>query len=342
LASIVHTCDPFALKFTDTFGVRWYGLSYAIGMLLGWSVLRWMSSTGRSPLNKIQIDNFATAIILGLLVGGRVGHVAFYEPHLFTHFSSSFPFWGLLEIHRGGMSSHGGIIGIAIACIWFGRRNNVSILHLGDLACLVAPIGVGLGRLANWVNGELWGKPLDVASQQAPPWWSVKYPAEMFEPGFWQRLKPEELDGLKKAASAIAVRTGDAAKDLPQILHDACYAGNQQIIDVVAPFLTARYPSNFIQAFTDGVVLLAAVAIVWLRPRKPGTIFGTFFLTYGILRVFSEQFRVPDPDIFTVGPVTLPMILSGAMVAVGVGAITFAARSSATPLGGLLPRSSTT
>ena len=297
-----------------------------------------MASTGRTPLTKAQIDSFVTAIIIGLLVGGRLGHIAFYEPELFTHFSSSFPFWAVLEIHRGGMSSHGGIIGIAVACVLFGRKNAVPILHIGDLACLVAPIGLGFGRMANWVNGELLGKVLDSSMQKNPPWWSVKYPAELFESAFWQRLKPEEIEGLRREAVSVVTTSGDTVRDVPQILHDACYAGNQHIIGVVAPYLTARYPNNFIQTLTDGVILLAAVVIVWLRPRKPGTIFGTFFLTYGALRILSEQFRVPDHDIMTLGHITLPITLSGAMVVVGLTALTFAVRSKSDPLGGLLPR----
>ncbi|MBL9150645.1 MAG: prolipoprotein diacylglyceryl transferase [Phycisphaerae bacterium] len=337
LASILHTCDPFAIQFTDSFGIRWYGLSYAVGMLLGWSVLRWLSRTGRTPLSAAQIDNFTTALIVGLLAGGRIGHVLFYEPKLFVAFSSSFPFWGLLEIYRGGMSSHGAMIGIAIACIWFGRSNRLPILHLGDLICFVAPIGLGLGRLANWVNGELPGKPLPSALQAEAPWWSVKYPSDLLTETFWNARSDAQIEALRNAAKSVV----HASSDIPQTLHDACYAGNQTVINAVTPLLTAYYPSNFFQAITDGLILPAILVLIWLKPRSSGTIFGAFFVVYGILRVTTEQFRTPDPDIFTVGPVTLPMMLSGAMILVGATVMAVASRSSGPKVGGLLrPRAS--
>lgn len=332
LASILHSCDPFAVQLTESFGIRWYGLSYAVGMLIGWWVMRWMARTGRSPLTPPQVDNFATSLIIGLLAGGRIGHVVFYEPDLLTSFSSTFPFWGLLEIHKGGMASHGAMIGIAIVCIWFGRRHRLPIMHLGDLICFVAPIGLGLGRLANWVNGELPGKPLAAELQSSAPWWSVKYPSELLEETFWRGRSPSEMDALRSAAASLDT----TSRDLAQALHDACYAGNEAVISTVAPMLTAHYPSNFIQAFTDGVVLLAVVVLVWLRPRKPGTVFGSFFVAYGLLRILSEQYRTPDPDILTIGPVTLPMLLSGGMVVVGLVVLAAAARGSGPKLGGLL------
>lgn len=334
LASILHTSDPFAIQFTDSFGIRWYGLAYAIGMLLGWAAMRWLSRTGRSPLTAVQVDNFATALIVGLLAGGRIGHVAFYEPGLFASFSSSFPFWGLLELHRGGMSSHGAMIGIAIACIWFGRANRLPILHLGDLICFVAPLGLGFGRLANWINGELPGKPLPSSLQADAPWWSVKYPSELLTEAFWSERSAAQIEALRNAAKSVVT----ASADIPQTLHDACYAGNQTVINAVTPLLTAHYPSNFFQAFTDGILLPAILIAVWLRPRKAGMIFGAFFVAYGVLRVVSEQFRVPDPDILTIGPVTLPMLLSGAMVLIGVIVMTVASRSAGPMVGGLLPR----
>ncbi len=327
--SIVHSCNPFVVRISGDFGVRWYGLAYAAAFIVGWLLLRWFAKTGRTMLSVAQVGDFVTAIVLGVLIGGRVGHVLFYEPQLLVKFTGDFPFWGLLEIHHGGMSSHGGIAGIAAVCFLLARQWRVPVLHLGDLACFAAPVGVGFGRLANWVNGELWGKPLPEAAQASPPWWSVKFPEEILTQGF---AHADEISKLAASRSALHLEP-----DVPiaKALFDACYAGNAAAIAKVAPLLTARYPINFMQAFTDGVILMAVLVIAWLRPRPAGWIFGWFFLTYGVLRLFTEQYRVPDPDIMTIGPITLPMILSGAMSLIGLVTLIAVSRNPAR-FGGLL------
>lgn len=328
-ASIVHTVDPYLVRFGSSgLGIRWYGLAYIAGFLAAWSILRWFARTGRTPLSVDRIGDLITALIVGVLVGGRVGHVVFYEPHLLTAFDGSFPFWGLLAINRGGMSSHGGMVGVVLACVWTSRRFSVPFLHVGDLVAFVAPIGLGLGRLANWVNGELPGKALPASMQAAPPWWSVRYPEEVLDKAFWTGAQAEKFEALSPFAKP--------GVELPRAIFDACYAGNVQAIEALAPFLTARYPNNFLQALTDGPILGAIVVLVWLRPRRPGCVAGAFFLGYGMLRLVTEQYREPDPDILTLGPITLPMTLSALLAAAGLSMIVAARRSSQPRLGGLL------
>src|SRR5262249_52758715 len=151
-------------------------------------------------------------------------------------------------------------------------------------------------------------------------------------------LSPDQQQHLADVASTLP-QNSDASASIPtpRLLYDACYAKNQVVLDAVTPLLTARYPSNFFQAFTDGVVLLAVLAIVWLKPRRPGVILGTFLMTYGALRIVTEQFRTPDKDIMTFGGITLPMTLSGLMIVVGFAVATYAHRGPDAPLGGLLP-----
>jgi phosphatidylglycerol:prolipoprotein diacylglycerol transferase len=314
--SIVHTCDKFALRLSGDFGVRWYGLAYAAGFVVAWLVMRWFARTRRSPITVAQAGDIATILAFGLLIGGRLGHIIFYEPDLLVSFTNAFPFWGVLQLQRGGMSSHGGIIGIAVATFWLSHRSRVPALVIGDLACFVAPIGLGLGRMANWVNGELWGKPLPDAAQESPPWWSVKYPEEMLLTNFPNADRLAELAPLR---TQLGIET---QVPIAEALYRACYADNAAVIAKVAPLLTARYPINFMQAMTDGVVLFTILAVAWVRPRPAGWIFGWFMLTYGILRIITEQYRTPDPDILTIGPVTLPMTLSALMCAIGAATLT--------------------
>ncbi len=331
MASILHTLDPFALEISPGMGLRWYGLAYLSGFIVAWMVLRWMARTGRSTMTVRNADDFVTAMVLGVLVGGRVGHVLLYEPSLLWTFGSGFPFWGLLEIHKGGMSSHGGMAGVAIAVIWFARTRGLSVLHVMDCAAFICCPGLMFGRLANWVNGELWGRALPESMQANAPWWSVKYPTQVYEPSF-------DLSLAEPARAALAASgAGGGAEALsaqwPQYVVQACYAGNRAVIDALEPVLTAYYPSNFFQAITDGPILMGVLALVWLKPRKPGVVSGWFLVTYGVLREVTEQFREPDQGVAMVGPLTLPMFISVVMVVVGAAMVVVCARRRVPSLG---------
>ena len=311
--SLVHTLDPFAVRISDGFGIRWYGISYMCGFLVAWLLVRWLARHGRIPLKTAMVGDWITACVLGVIAGGRIGHAVFYDHDLLWTFHPSFPFWALLEIHKGGMSSHGGIIGVFLANAWFAHRHRLSVWSLADTAAFIAPPGLMFGRLANWVNGELWGKELPTAMQADPPAWSVKYPDEAL-------MRAQTPEAYAQAKHLVTM----------------AYAHDAESIARVAAMVPARYPNNFIQAFTDGPALMAVLVLVWLRPKPAGTVFGAFLAAYGLLRNVSEQFRVPDDDVFAIGPVTLPMLLSAGMVAAGATVIWWARRSGQPPVGGLL------
>lgn len=333
LASIVHTLDPFALEFAPGLGLRWYGLAYLSGFVVAYLLMRWMARTGRSLMRPEEVDGFLTSMVLGVLLGGRLGHVLFYEPSLLWSFSDAFPFWGLLEIHKGGMASHGGIAGVIIAAVWFGKRHWISGLHMLDMVAFATCPGLMFGRLANWVNGELWGRALPPVEQATPPWWSVKYPTEMYEITFdVSRAQP-----ALEAARASGV-SGVEGEPWTVMLVRACYEGNEQVIRALEPALTAYYPSNFFQALTDGPILMGVLALLWLKPRKPGVIGGSFLIAYGVLREVTEQYREPDPGVAMIGPLTLPMALSLLMIAAGAVMVTICARRAHDPVCGLLRR----
>lgn len=323
IAALVHNLSPFAFEISPGVGIRWYGLAYAMGFLLGYLLLRALAKRGRIALSVVQVGDLMTYLIAGVVIGGRVGHVVFYEPYILISFHAEFPWWGLLDIHKGGMSSHGGIIGCAAAALLFARRINVPFLHIADCTAFGAPFGLCLGRLANWVNAELWGKALPEAMQASAPWWSVRYPSEVFEPTFAsERLKP--LQSLVNPSEPIQDAVYRAA-----MLH------RHDVLTKLEPLLTAYYPNNFIQAFTDGPFLFAAMALVWMRPRKPGVISGVFLIAYGAARMTSEQFRAVDEGVFMVGSVTLPMLLSLAMIAVGIALCIWAGRRTCEKIGGM-------
>jgi phosphatidylglycerol:prolipoprotein diacylglycerol transferase len=311
--SIVHSADPFLVQFSPTLGIRWYGVAYLAGFVAAWLMIHWLAKRKVIPLAPAQVGDFMTACVLGVVVGGRLGHVLLYDPHLLWSFHSDFPFWGLLELHRGGMSSHGGMVGVFLAMLWLSRKFFIQFLALCDVVCLGAAPGLMFGRLANWVNGELWGRVLPESMQATPPVWSVKFPEE-----------------------ALVLSTPDTRAHVEH-LYTMTYAGSAEAAAKIALLVPARFPSQFLQAFTDGPVLIAVMAIVWLRPRPPGTLFATFLMAYGALRMVTEQFRDADAGVFTIGMFTLPMLLSLGMVAAGaVLAFVVAGRPPAQRVGGLL------
>lgn len=329
--ALVHTLDPFVFEISPGVGPRWYGAAYLAGFVVGWLVLRLLSKSGRIPLSLRQVGDLVTLVIAGVVIGGRLGHVVFYDPHVLVEFSDRLPFWELLAVHRGGMSSHGGVIGVAIAIILFARSQKLPILAVGDAVAIVVPWGLMFGRLANWVNGELWGRALPQELQANAPWWSVKYPKELhlFEQA------PAALEPLRGLAPAADRMSDPRFLDwVVATAYDHASPAHAQVVKTIGPVLTAYYPSQFFQAFAEGPALLMLMALAWLSPRKAGVVSGVFFAGYGVLRYTTEQFREPDEGVAMLGGLTLPMILSLTMVAVGVMFFVLSRRSQ--PIGGLI------
>ena len=152
LPVFMNTFDPFAFRITESFGIRWYGLAYLAGFLASYAIVLRLAKSKLSLLSAEKAGDFIFAVAIGTIVGGRLGYCLFYSPDLLWRFTKAPPFWGLLAINEGGMASHGGIIGIFAACLYFAWRNKINALHLTDLIAATAGIGVFLGRLANFVN----------------------------------------------------------------------------------------------------------------------------------------------------------------------------------------------
>jgi phosphatidylglycerol:prolipoprotein diacylglycerol transferase len=149
--------DPIAISLGPV-AVRWYGLMYVIGILGGWWLGKVQARRPFSPLNEQQVDDLVTWVALGVIIGGRIGSVLFYN---FADFLDR-PLM-LLEIWKGGMSFHGGMLGVSFAIWIYGRRIGVPFWDMNDFIAPVIAVGLGTGRIGNFINGELWGKPTDVA-----------------------------------------------------------------------------------------------------------------------------------------------------------------------------------
>lgn len=152
--------DPVAFAI-GPFVVRWYALAYIGGIVLGWIYARALIKNqrlwaGPVPVTLPQLDDFILWVTIGIIVGGRTGYVLFYNPMFFMQHSAE-----IFELWKGGMSFHGGFLGCVAAVMLFAWKNNISILSLGDIVTAVGPIGLFLGRIANFINSELWGRAAD-------------------------------------------------------------------------------------------------------------------------------------------------------------------------------------
>jgi phosphatidylglycerol:prolipoprotein diacylglycerol transferase len=176
--------DPVLVSI-GPFAVRWYALSYICGILAGWLYARMIIANrrlwgGPAPFTATDFDDFVLWVTLGIILGGRTGYVLFYNFDFFLARPVE-----ILEVWKGGMSFHGGFLGCVLAVVLFGLKRKITILSLGDITCAVAPIGLFFGRLANFVNGELWGRPTDVPwamvfpSPEAGPW--PRHPSQLYE-----------------------------------------------------------------------------------------------------------------------------------------------------------------
>jgi len=192
--------------------IRWYAIAYIAGLLIGWWVFAAMLKqaslwknppfNGKPPATTDDAGDLVVWATLGVLLGGRIGYILFYaialcsvSPHdgvcAADHFPGSLATepWKIFEVWKGGMSFHGAAIGVILAIVWFCRRRKLSILSIGDLVCAVQPIGQFFGRIANFVNGELWGKPSD-----AP--WAMVFPRAGDVPRHPSQLYEAALEGI--------------------------------------------------------------------------------------------------------------------------------------------------
>ena len=296
-AYYLHDLSPFVIKFTDKIAIHWYGLAYVLGFYLTYRVMHFLALRGLSEIKPEAVADFITLVSLfGLVLGGRLGYMLLYD---FDHFIHE-P-WTFFLLNQGGMASHGGIAGTTLFCGWYAWKHKISWAGIGDSIVCGAPLGVFLGRIANFINGELFGRVTTVP-------WAVKFPTEMLHEDFvkqggdatlrdevWQR-------GLQHSMDIIAYfeqfRGGRA--ELEQVLHP-------------------RHPSQLYEAFGEGLLLSAILIFIRLRfPKlRQGIIAGLFFILYAIARIALEFVRQPDSGSTMIMGLTKGQFFSTFMFIVG-------------------------
>ncbi len=291
--------DPVALDLPGPLDVRWYGLGYLLGFAAAYLVLRTLARRGFLRLEPSAVGDLIFALILGVIIGGRVGYVLFYE---FAKFAAD-PL-SILRVWEGGLSFHGGLVGAVAAGAWFARKHRVSWMNVGDgLALGVCP-GIFAVRVANFINGELYGR---VASESVP--WAMRFPTD---PVAVAAIRAE--GGLRERELAIE-----------QMYESGAW-------EQIAPQVPLRHPSQLYEALGEGALtgLILWLVYAWNRRRGvrwgDGAYGGLFLLCYGAVRTFVELFRQPDAQFrdagdalgTVLGPLTMGQVLSLVMVLAGI------------------------
>jgi phosphatidylglycerol:prolipoprotein diacylglycerol transferase len=186
----VHNLSPFLVRFGEDFGIRYYGVAYLLAFAIAYGLLAAYERAGRIKLGAEGRLDLIFALVVGVMVGGRLGYFILYHPGELLNPSV------ILRVWEGGMSSHGGFAGVLVAGWWFARKNKIPITRLADIVATLAPPGFLLGRVANFINGELWGKTTDVPWAVIFPASAPGVPVHLIEPRHPSQLYQAFAEGL--------------------------------------------------------------------------------------------------------------------------------------------------
>jgi phosphatidylglycerol:prolipoprotein diacylglycerol transferase len=284
----LHDLSPFIFEFRNGIGLRWYGLAYVLSFLIGAWLYRWLARRRYTDLPEAQVNDFITwAAVFGVMIGGRLGWAIFYGwREILEHPLNLFRVW------EGGMASHGGILGLVLFTLYWSKTRRVSWTSIGDSLVVVAPIGLFLVRLANFINGELYGRPAGEPGGKASVPWAMLFPKEL----------------------------GADEPRLDLVRHDPATRAHLREI------LTPRHPSQLYEALLEGVVLFTVLWLLRTRCRVPrGVLTGAFFILYALLRITGEFFREPDRA-WSVGWISAGQFLSLFLLFIGAAFIVWGLR----------------
>ena len=293
--------DPVLFHVAGPIDVRWYGLGYLAGFAVAYFILRHLARIGFVRMSEHAVGDLVFALVFGVVLGGRIGYLLFYD--LPTVVKNP---WVAVRIWEGGLSFHGGLLGVMVAAAWFTRKHRIPWLHLCDGLALAVPAGIFFVRIANFVNGELFGRE---APASVP--WAMRFPTDPV------------------AQQLLGVPPGAGLRQREQLMREAYRSG---LWDQVRPLVPLRHPSQLYEALMEGLLLGLVLWAVYLWARRgnrrlgTGTYGGIFLVGYGIVRIIGELFRLPDSQFRTpanpagtvLGPLTMGQTLSSVMVIAGV------------------------
>ncbi len=296
-AYYMHDLSPHLIKITNGIAVHWYGLAYVLGFYLTYRVMLFLAKRGLSEIKPAAVADFITMVALfGVVLGGRLGYMLLYNFDEFVHRP-----WIFFLLNQGGMASHGGIAGVALFCLWYARKHKISWTGIGDTLVCGAPLGIFLGRIANFINGELFGRVTNVP-------WAMKFPTEITHQDFIAQ-------GGSQALQDDIFQRG--LQHSPEIIRffEQNRGGRGELEAILHP----RHPSQLYEALGEGLLLTLILLFVRVKfPRLPhGIITGIFFILYAIARIALECVRQPDSGSTPVLSMTKGQFFSTFMILVG-------------------------
>jgi phosphatidylglycerol---prolipoprotein diacylglyceryl transferase len=275
--------DPVAISL-GPFAIRWYALAYIVGLVIGWRYCLMLADRPPKLVARRDIDDFLVWATLGVVLGGRIGYVLFYN---FDYYADH-PLQALYLWH-GGMSFHGGALGVTLAIVLFARQRKLSIFALADIVIEAIPIGLFFGRIANFINGELYGRISDIG-------WAMIFP----NGGVREDAVPLGLAGL---CQSVTLADGTAGLNCP------------------------RHPSELYEAACEGLLLFVLLLIAERSGvrRRPGIETGIFLVGYAVARMSGELFRQPDAQLgYLLFGMTMGQLLSIPVLVAGLAIIWWA------------------
>ena len=273
----LHQIDPIAVSL-GPLKIHWYGLMYLLGFAVAWWLGRRRVRAGRLPgVDENGFGDLMFYAMLGVVLGGRIGYMLFYDLSGFLHDPLV-----IVRVWEGGMSFHGGLLGVLAAALWWSRRHRLHFFDTMDFVAPLVPAGLGFGRLGNYIGGELWGKPTQGSAFEGI---GVVFP----------RSLPEPFASMDAATLKAQFDAG--------------------ILDSFA-----RHPSQLYQATLEGLVMFCVLAWYSRRPRPRYAVSGLFALLYGCFRFLVEFVREPDAQLgyLAFGWLTMGQLLSLPLVALGL------------------------
>lgn len=302
----VHDLDPLIFRIYDNVGPRWYGLGYVLAFLAAYVVYRILVRRGYADLPISKVGDFITGCALfGVIIGGRLGYVLLYKPEMLREPLS------ILRVWEGGMSSHGGMVGVLLFTFYFAHRHKISWTNLGDNLVVSAPIGLFLVRCANFINGELYGRAADVP-------WAIQFPKELTE---------DVAEAQQAITACVKI---DPSLNSPDAIV-AAVRHQPQVKEALRSILTPRHPSQLYEAFFEGIFLFVILWFVRTKMRQPnGVLTGLFFIFYAIFRIVVENFREPDASL--IAGFTRGQFFSFFLIAIGLAFVVVAKMRPAFPI----------